>query len=163
MLFQGEEWGSQAPFPFFCDFHGELADAVRKGRRKEFEGAYAKYGDDVPDPLSEDSFTSAKIDWSEPKGNGAKRLGLVKRLLDTRRRELVPHLKDARFGSAKMDERRLLTAHWKLADGKLHLVANLSDEPVKAGAPAGMKLWGNDASETLAPWSVIWSRTPNEG
>ena len=51
MLFMGEEWGSTAPFPFFCDFDGELAEAVRKGRRREFADAYAKYGDDMPDPL----------------------------------------------------------------------------------------------------------------
>ena len=51
MLFMGEEWGSKAPFPFFCDFEGELAEAVRQGRRREFAGAYAKYGDEVPDPL----------------------------------------------------------------------------------------------------------------
>ena len=51
MLFMGEEWGSKAPFPFFCDFKGDLAEAVRNGRRKEFAGAYAEHGDDVPDPL----------------------------------------------------------------------------------------------------------------
>ena len=53
MLFMGEEWGSTAPFPFFCHFQGDLAEAVRKGRRKEFAGAYARYGDEVPDPLEE--------------------------------------------------------------------------------------------------------------
>ena len=36
MLFMGEEWGCTTPFLFFCDFHDELADAVREGRRKEF-------------------------------------------------------------------------------------------------------------------------------
>ena len=40
------------PFPFFCDFKGELADAVRKGRRREFAEAYAAHGDDIPDPLA---------------------------------------------------------------------------------------------------------------
>jgi len=29
MLFMGEEWGSKAPFPFFCDFKGDLAQAGR--------------------------------------------------------------------------------------------------------------------------------------
>ena len=52
MLFMGEEWGSKAPFPFFCDFGGELADAVRKGRRIELAWAYAEYGDEVPDALA---------------------------------------------------------------------------------------------------------------
>ena len=51
LLFMGEEWGSKAPFPFFCDFGGELADAVRKGRREELAWAYAEYGDEVPDRL----------------------------------------------------------------------------------------------------------------
>ena len=52
MLFMGEEWGSKAPFPFFCDFGGDLADAVRKGRRSELAWAYAEYGDEVPDALA---------------------------------------------------------------------------------------------------------------
>ncbi len=59
MLFMGEEWGSKAPFPFFCDFKGDLAEAVRNGRRKEFAGAYAKYGDEIPDPLDPLTFQSA--------------------------------------------------------------------------------------------------------
>ena len=63
MLFMGEEWGSKAPFPFFCDFEGDLADAVRKGRRREYDWAYAKYGDEVPDPLALSTFRSAVLDW----------------------------------------------------------------------------------------------------
>ena len=41
LLFMGEEWGATEPFPFFCDFKGELADAVRQGRKREFAEAYA--------------------------------------------------------------------------------------------------------------------------
>ena len=52
MLFMGEEWGSTKPFPFFCDFRGDLAEAVRSGRRKEFADAYARYGDEIPDPIA---------------------------------------------------------------------------------------------------------------
>ena len=36
LLFMGEEWGETRPFRFFTDFHGELGDAVREGRRREF-------------------------------------------------------------------------------------------------------------------------------
>ena len=63
MLFMGEEWGSKAPFPFFCDFEGDLAEAVRQGRRREFAGAYAKHGDEVPDPLEPSTAESAVLDW----------------------------------------------------------------------------------------------------
>ena len=34
LMFMGDEWGSQQPFPFFCDFEGELGNAVRRGRRR---------------------------------------------------------------------------------------------------------------------------------
>ena len=63
LLFMGEEWGSKRPFPFFCDFRGELADAVRKGRRDEFKSEYAELGDEIPDPLDEETFRSAVLDW----------------------------------------------------------------------------------------------------
>src|ERR1700720_386887 len=41
MLFMGAEGGSKGPFPFFCDFKGGLARAVREGRRREYAWAYA--------------------------------------------------------------------------------------------------------------------------
>src|SRR4029077_6908617 len=64
MLFMGEEWGETRPFCFFCDFRGALADAVREGRRKEFQAAYAAHGERaIPDPLSAETFPSAVIDW----------------------------------------------------------------------------------------------------
>ena len=34
MLFQGEEWASARPFPFFSDVPVELRDTVRKAVRK---------------------------------------------------------------------------------------------------------------------------------
>ncbi|ABD06588.1 Malto-oligosyltrehalose trehalohydrolase [Rhodopseudomonas palustris HaA2] len=159
MLFMGEEWGSQAPFPFFCDFHGELADAVRRGRRKEFAGAYETYGDEVPDPLDESTFKSAVIDWSErDDGRGAARLALVKRLLDIRRNTLVPRLPGARFGNAEIAEDGLLRARWRLGDGAtLKLVANLSDHDVAFKAPPdGTNVWGDDWNGMIPPWAVTW-------
>ena len=43
LMFMGDEWGAREPFPFFCDFKGDLAEAVRNGRRKEFAEAYAQH------------------------------------------------------------------------------------------------------------------------
>ncbi len=52
LMFMGEEWGSTQPFPFFCDFQGDLAEAVREGRRQEFREAYANQQQlgNIPDP-----------------------------------------------------------------------------------------------------------------
>jgi maltooligosyltrehalose trehalohydrolase len=159
MLFMGEEWGSKAPFPFFCGFEGELAQAVRKGRRKEYAWAYEKYGDEVPDPLAPTTFQSAVLDWESINAPaGKKRLALVRELLAIRRREIMPRLAGAAFGEATAAKNGLLAASWRMGDGaSLQLRANLSNEILReASANGGIKLWGDDTREMMFPWSVVW-------
>ncbi len=86
LLFMGEEWGETRPFQFFCDFHGELADTVREGRRREF----AAFGWDaeVPDPQAQATFERSTIDPSVAgSGAHAQLLALYQRLLRLRRAE----------------------------------------------------------------------------
>ena len=160
MLFMGEEWGSKAPFPFFCDFEGDLAEAVRNGRRKEFAGVYAKYGDEIPDPLDPLTFQSAILDWqSLNEQAGRKRLALVQNLLAMRRREIVPRLAGTTFGGARAQDSGLLTAHWRMGDGAtLHLLANLSTDGIahKQSETTGTPIWGDATSGLVPPWSVFW-------
>jgi len=61
LIFMGQEYGETNPFQYFVS-HGDpqLVEAVREGRRKEFE-AFG-WGDDVPDPHSEDTFQHSKLD-----------------------------------------------------------------------------------------------------
>jgi len=158
MLFMGEEWGSKVPFPFFCDFKGGLADAVRKGRRDEYAWAYATYGDDVPDPLSEATFRSAILDWETTGGSGHDRLTLVRELLAIRRRHIVPRLAGTRFGEARVADDGTLNANWHLGeDARLLLTANLSDRTIVApsGNIKGTAIWGKPG-DAMRPWSVIW-------
>lgn len=159
MLFMGEEWGSRAPFPFFCDFEGDLAEAVRNGRRKEFASAYAKYGDDVPDPLDGSTFQSAVLDWSDPAGGGRPRLALVQKLLGIRRQHIVPRLVAIRFGDVSAQEDGLLKGHWLLDGGDaLHLLANLSDAEIEIPDSPwnGDMIWGSGVGPSLPPWAVHW-------
>ncbi|MEH2610980.1 malto-oligosyltrehalose trehalohydrolase [Bradyrhizobium sp. AZCC 1693] len=159
MLFMGEEWGSKAPFPFFCDFDGDLADAVRKGRRAEYAWAYAEFGDEVPDALDPSTRDSAVLNWNERDALAArKRLTLVRDLLKVRRREIVPRLAGAAFGEAHAAN-RLLTAHWRMGDGAtLRLLANLSDQAIShaPGVPVGTLIWGSELGDSVPPWTVLW-------
>jgi 1,4-alpha-glucan branching enzyme/maltooligosyltrehalose trehalohydrolase len=159
MLFMGEEWGSTRPFPFFCDFKGELAEAVRAGRKKEFAEAYAKYGEEIPDPIEPATLEAARIDWdARTDGAGARRLKLVHDLLAIRRLEIMPRLEGARFGTAQVSEDGLLSAHWKMGDGsQLALAANLSDTEISSGRDlGGTLLWGSELTGSLPPWTVSW-------
>jgi malto-oligosyltrehalose trehalohydrolase len=159
MLFMGEEWGSKAPFPFFCDFQGDLANAVRQGRRKEFAGAYAKYGDEIPDPLEESTFQSAVLDWdARNDAAGGRRLALVRDRLAIRRREIIPRLAGAAFGEAQAADDGLLTAIWRMGDGTtLSLLANLSDREIirPNGASKGTLIWGSELNGSIPPWAVF--------
>jgi maltooligosyltrehalose trehalohydrolase len=160
LLFMGEEWGSSEPFPFFCDFQGALADAVRKGRREEFKAAYAEFGRAIPDPLAEATFRMAVLDWGAPATpGGSKRLALVRDLLAVRRREIVPRLGGARFATARLEAAVLIT-DWSLGDGDiLRLLANLSDGD--AARPRNSQqlrpIWGAEPGPLLPAWSVSWS------
>lgn len=160
MFFMGEEWGSKTPFPFFCDFKGDLADAVRKGRRSELAFAYDKYGDEVPDALALETFQSAVLDWTERAEPAAqKRLSRIQELLAIRSREIVPRLTGAGFGDAKAASNGLLTADWRLGDGAtLRLLANLSDKDVAcvSGNFNGTLIWGSELKDRVPPWSVHW-------
>ncbi len=65
LLFMGEEYGEERPFPFFCDFGDrQLQEAVRRGRRAEYAG-FAWAGE-IPDPQDRKTFFSAKLTWAWP-------------------------------------------------------------------------------------------------
>ncbi len=162
LLFMGEAWGETRAFPFFCDFRGELADAVRAGRRKEFEAAYAAaaHGEHAPpDPLSAATFSDAKIDWSKiSQGEWAERRQFVRRLLECRARYLVPRLADLQNWSADAScDGTVVCASWRFGGGALHLSANLGDFSALADPPPGKAIWHVMTERTLPPWSVFWT------
>jgi malto-oligosyltrehalose trehalohydrolase len=161
LMFMGEEWGARAPFPFFCDFTGALAEAVRNGRRAEFKEAYALLGDGIPDPLDARTFRSAKLDWRERDGEaGRRRLGLVRELLAVRHRRVMPLLAKIAFDpDATRHDGTALRAAWMHPEGRLLLLANVSGDSVRRPRDwsNGAAIWGGEPGETLPPWSVFWS------
>jgi malto-oligosyltrehalose trehalohydrolase len=165
LLFMGEEWGARQPFPFFCDFPGELGEAVRRGRRSEFEAhhaaAAAQVGANVlPDPLAEATFRSAVLDWTARQApRHRERLALVRDLIAARRTHIVPHLGGvARMEAAASWSGAVLKVRWRLGDRILGLLANLSAGP--AARPhdwrQGDPIWGGAPTEQLKPWQVHW-------
>src|SRR6202022_3395987 len=64
MLFMGEEYGESAPFQYFTSHSDpDLIDAVRRGRREEFEDFGG--GGEAPDPQAEETFRRSKLTWKE--------------------------------------------------------------------------------------------------
>jgi maltooligosyltrehalose trehalohydrolase len=164
LLFMGEDWASLRPFPFFCDFAGDLGEAVRQGRRREFAEAYGNLAAAVPDPLARATFDAAKLDWEArhlPQSSAWR--AMVRTLLAIRQSDIVPYF-------AHSVERRaraagnIISARWTgTADRTLHLIANAgADDAMPDMLDPGLRLkgraiWGGTPPDRLPPWSVYWS------
>jgi malto-oligosyltrehalose trehalohydrolase len=167
LLFMGEEWGETRPFSFFTDFDGELADAVRKGRRSEF-AKFSAFIDpetrqDIPDPNALSTFEASRIDWTKPRTDeGAAWLELYGHLLSARARWIVPRLSGTapRAGRIVRVEEGLVDVEWTMADGaRLSMAINLSTE--EKGPPPDGDLVASVAGGRIAeaasrqPHSVV--------
>ena len=169
MLFMGEEWNASSPFPFFCDFSGDLGEAVRKGRREEF-AAFPEFQDPssrnaIPDPRDEATFLSAKLDWSElTREPHAQWLAWYRRILEVRAKEIVPLVAGiARGGRYEILGELAVRVRWQLARGDLQLDANLSVHEVAVPeSQVGRTLWteGRVDDASLGPFSVRWAAMP---
>lgn len=157
LLFMDEEYGSTRPFLFFTDYTGELADAVREGRRREF-ARFSSFSDEkrraqIPDPNDVKTFAASsppapdeapqysddetrdRLDW----------MHFYKSALAVRAKLITPRLKHSKacgvtvLTAANGGDANALVARWKLADGEtLSIALNLSKENVAlAEAPAG--------------------------
>ena len=154
LLFMGEEWGCRQPFLFFCDFEGELGEAVRKGRREEFQ-RFAAFRDPaarerIPDPLAEQTFRQCVLRWDEMRKDW---LDFYQSLLSIRRVDIAPRA--AKPGSYGMLGERAFEVRWPIDTGEtLALIANLGSQRIKTGKASGRLLWTN--GEIGDPWSVNW-------
>ncbi len=134
LLFMGEEWGCKQPFLFFCDFKGELGEAVRKGRREEFS-RFASFKSSIPDPLAEDTFKQCVLNWDQ---RDERWLSHYRELLQLRAREIAP--RSFGPGRYRMLGERAFEVDW---DG-LTVIANCGDETVEVSdVPAQAALWSN--------------------
>ncbi len=107
LLFMGEEHGETNPFLYFVS-HGDpaLVEAVREGRRREFE-RFAWTGD-IPDPQAEDTFEASRPRWQQAEAPAGTRLrALYRDLLRLRRSEAA-----LRPGAAAVRVRNDAAAGW---------------------------------------------------
>ena len=129
----GEEYAEEAPFPYFIEHSdAELIEAVRRGRRSEFE-AFAWQGE-IPDPQAEATFIGAKL-RPELRAEGEHQLLLefYRTLIELRKK--LPALrrldKDTMKVIAHENEKVLLIERWEGAD-RILLIANLNSTPQNA-------------------------------
>ncbi len=159
LMFMGEEYGETNPFLFFTDFEGELAQAVREGRAREFEGHNGYGNDAVPDPNALSTFENSKLDWQKlthPEGENT--LALTRKLLALRRKYIVPLLTPAKgeVGQIVETSTGFLAVKWTFPRGTLSLVLNVGQDthPLPELPGETIFAWPQDAA-TSEPGSLI--------
>jgi maltooligosyltrehalose trehalohydrolase len=134
MLFMGEEYGEKRPFQYFTSHSDpELIEAVRKGRREEFDDF--SWQGEAPDPHAQETFDNSKLDWTaRERGEHQSMWNFYKELLALRRD--TPGLRslnlDAVHPVAHDDQGVLVVRR-----GDVLLAFNFSDEVQKVDAPDG--------------------------
>jgi maltooligosyltrehalose trehalohydrolase len=172
LLFMGEEYGEERPFPFFCSFtDAELVQAVREGRKKEF--ADFAWEGEVPDPQAPETFAAARLSWSWPDGSAQAGLRRLHQDLLAARREW-PALRDFERRRARLvpdaETGPVLELLRGEGAGAARAYFNLSDrrQPLPAGAAGtGRALFSSEsalyhgtrrgapADDELAPYECV--------
>ncbi|MFI6930957.1 malto-oligosyltrehalose trehalohydrolase [Streptomyces sp. NPDC050287] len=146
MLFMGEEWAAGTPWQFFTDHTDpELAEAVRRGRRREF-AAHGWAEEDVPDPQDPATRDRSCLDWSEPEREPhARVLAWYRRLIELRHEQA--DLTDPDLADTKVayDEHERWLAFRR---GDVRVAVNLAKEP--AAIPLGPR-----EARVLAAWEPV--------
>lgn len=125
MIFMGDEFLTDAPFLFFADFSGDLAEAVRKGRAEEF-AQFKAFGGAVPDPIAIETFAACRIGCAE-REDQRRHEQFVRELLEVRRTNLLPLIAiTARPQVCVRREGPLIEASWDFGGARLALRAWLS-------------------------------------
>ena len=145
LIFMGEEGASRTPFLFFTDHHGELATAVREGRRREF-AAFTGFHDGETAATIPDPNALATFEKSRPVADDVERRALYRRLLALRAAVLAPHLSGTKTISAEAGGPACVAARWRLGNGAvLALVSNLGRTDCVVAPPTGELLFESRA------------------
>ncbi|HUP44300.1 MAG TPA: malto-oligosyltrehalose trehalohydrolase [Thermoanaerobaculia bacterium] len=142
MLFMGEEYGEKRPFQYFTSHSDrDLIEAVRKGRREEFDDFVWK--GEPPDPHDEETFRRSTLDWEAiGRGEHASLRELYKRLFAVRRE--LPALRTLDLAAVEVhadDQRRVLVVRRGSGNDQALIAFNFSALEQTADIPFATAQW----------------------
>ena len=153
MLFMGEEWSEPHPFLYFVSHtDAELAEAVRRGRKAEFEAFHAE--GEAPDPMDEKTFRDSKLQWDLcGEENHAKMLRYYKALI--RLRKTQPALRDLNRKQLLCDcdkRKSVLTLHRWSKGQDLICVMNFSQKEQSYVPASNIRNWTKIFDSAAPEW-----------
>jgi maltooligosyltrehalose trehalohydrolase len=153
MLFMGEEYGEQAPFPFFISHgDGRLVERIRQGRKKEF-AAFAAHGE-PPDPQAEDTFHRARLRVEQARhGQGKALCDWHRELLRLRRSHPALRRLDRQAMEVHVREAdELLYIRRQSEEGQALLVFHFGTRPARVGFMLAEGTWRKVLDSAAKQW-----------
>jgi len=153
MLFMGEEYAETNPFQYFVSHTDpELAEAVRKGRKKEFEAFHAE--GEAPDPMSEETFANSKLQWDligqEPHET---MLNYYKTLISIRKKQPALSVLNRKDLSVDFDEKKqTIILHRQYKMQEVICFMNFSNEPKETTASVYAPTWYKVLASSDLQW-----------
>ena len=153
MLFMGEEWSASSPFQYFVSHTDpDLVEAVRKGRKAEFD---FNTGEEPPDAQSEDTFQASKLHWDEIAAEPHQvMLNFYRALIALRKQNSVLKHLNRKQLDVKFDEgaQTLFLHRWYDKD-QLYCLMNFSQEKQQASLPDFEPIWHKRFDSADPQWN----------
>lgn len=133
LLFMGEEYGEEAPFQYFVSHADpELIEAVREGRKQEFQAF--DWGGEPPDPQAEETFIRSRLIWEQREfGHHKQLLDFYRDLIRLRRSTPALSVLDRRTLSAwGDDQQQLMFLERRQEESHVLCLFNFDSEPQPA-------------------------------
>ena len=142
MIFMGEEYGEKAPFQYFTSHSdADLIEAVRRGRREEFDDF--SWAGEPPDPHAEQTFASSRLQWDLVKSDEHQSIRrLYADLLRLRRETAALRTLDLSHVVTEADDERGVLV---VKRDDVLVAFNFSDREQVVNAPPGRPLFDGGA------------------
>ena len=152
LLFMGEEYGEDAPFLYFIDHQdADLVEAVRQGRKREFEAFHAS--GTPPDAASLETVKTSTLNWQKrERDHHQVLLNFYQKLIELRKTKVALKPGDRQqIQTQYNNESRWFSVHQSHAKQSIWAIFNFSDTPIQS-PPAPNQTW----TKTLDSSDSIW-------
>jgi maltooligosyltrehalose trehalohydrolase len=161
LMFMGEEYGEEAPFPYFTSHSDpDLAEAVKRGRIEEFASFH--WEGEPPDPQDSETFLSARLNHQlrERKPNNVL-LSFYKTLIRLRKDHPVLRRRTKEEMEVRCLEESsvLFVRRWHETD-QIVSVFHFGDKPVSLKIPLARGRWEKRLDSAGRRWAGPGSTVP---
>ncbi len=161
LLFMGQEYGETSPFLYFVS-HGdrELVEAVRRGRRREFQGFIDE--SECPDPQSEETFARSRLNWDlRCRGSHKVMLEYYRNLLHLRKKTpVLADLNNQKLRTREYEDKKILVVLRGESPNRIALLMNFSSARQRTDRAFPPGFWRKKWDSSEKQWSGTGSVLP---